>query len=191
MQQPFWIQWRHIWNRENRQVLPVKACNHLDECLLWGPPDVPIPSAHIFGVGFWVLTRHGHKVFGALWGSQQLKNHRSNDPSHAPWNKLSEKKQKTKYPLQKKKDLFIPLPAPFYQRVKYSLFVSSGWVSSNASSDYSSTFPLCQLPPLLWGNWAQTLRLDGDCLVESIHPSWFLGFQMNHVCLQETGFGIQ
>jgi len=22
------------------------------------------------------------------------------------------------------------------------------------------------------GNWAQTLRLDGDCLVESIHPSW-------------------
>ena len=55
-QRPFWIQWRHIWNRENRQVLPVKACNHLDECLLWGSPDVPILFARIFWE--WVVSEY-------------------------------------------------------------------------------------------------------------------------------------
>ena len=27
------------------------------------------------------------------------------------------------------------------------------------------------------GNWAQTLRVDAGCLVESIHPSWSLGLR--------------
>ena len=25
------------------------------------------------------------------------------------------------------------------------------------------------------GNWAESLRVEGNCLVESIHPGWFLG----------------
>ncbi len=63
---------------------------------------------------------------------------------------------------------------------KYAIPYGFAWISPKRHNrwwrDWPPRFCIPKETRESDGNWAQSLRVEGNCLVESIHPGWILGW---------------